>query len=29
MPDSVLIKKDQGYAALAPHLPGHRPATAA
>lgn len=26
MPDSVLIRKGQGYAALAPHLPGHRTA---
>ena len=28
MPDSVLIKRGEGYAALAPYLPGHRGAAA-
>ena len=28
MPDQVLINRGQGYAALAPYLPGHRTATA-
>ena len=24
MPDSILVKRGEGYAALAPYLPGHR-----
>jgi hypothetical protein len=28
MPDSVLIKRGEGYAALAPYLPGHRDSAA-
>jgi hypothetical protein len=29
MPDSILINRGEGYAALAKHLPGHRGAASA